>query len=132
MKKHFGLALLTTAALFSAPAIGGGSVHFITPTDGAMVSSEFQVKMGVKGIAVEPAGKLMDGTGHHHLIIDGHPIEAGKAVPADATHLHFGKGQTETTLKLAPGPHTLTLQFADGLHQSYGPEMSATITVTVK
>ena len=74
----------------------------------------------------------MDGTGHHHLIIDGHPVEAGKAVPADATHLHFGKGQTETTLKLAPGPHTLTLQFADGLHQSYGPEMSATITVTVK
>ena len=53
-------------------------------------------------------------------------------VPADATHLHFGKGQTETMLKLTPGKHTLTLQFADGAHQSYGPDLSSTITVEVK
>ena len=124
----FGLC----AAGLSSLAIAGGSVHFIEPVDGATVAQEFAVRMGAEGIKVQASGALMVGTGHHHLIIDGKPIAAGVAVPADDTHLHFGKGQTETTLKLAPGQHTLTLQFADGLHQSYGPDLSQTITVTVK
>ena len=64
---------------------------------------------------------MLEGTGHHHLIVDGKAVPKGSVVPADATHMHFGKGQTETTLKLPPGKHTLTLQFADGAHQSYGP-----------
>ena len=53
-------------------------------------------------------------------------------MPTDDTHIHFGKGQTETELKLAPGKHTLTMQFADGAHRSYGPDLSSTISVTVK
>ena len=55
--------------------------------------------MGVEGMQMRPAGPLVERAGHHHLIVDGKPIEAGKPVPADATHVHFGKGQTETTLK---------------------------------
>lgn len=132
MKKIRSLVIAACAAGFSALAMAGGSVHFVEPADGATVAQEFTVKMGVEGMKVQPAGALMDGTGHHHLIIDGQPVAAGVAVPANDTHLHFGKGQTETSVKLTPGQHTLTLQFADGLHQSYGPALSRTITVTVK
>ncbi len=53
-------------------------------------------------------------------------------MPANAQHIHFGGGQIETTLDLDAGNYSLTLQFADGLHQSYGEGMSKTINVTVR
>lgn len=113
-------------------APSAASVFFVEPLDGATVSSPVKVRMGVKGMQVHPAGELKEGTGHHHIVVDGGPIERGTVVPADATHIHYGKGQTETELELTPGSHSLTLQFANGAHQSYGPHMSATVTVTVE
>lgn len=110
----------------------GERVFFIEPKDGAEVGREFDVLMGVKGMEVRPAGKLEEGTGHFHLLLDAKPIEEGEVIPATAKHLHFGKGQTRAALKLAPGKHTLILQFADGKHISYGEKMRATVTVTVK
>ncbi|MBN9095062.1 DUF4399 domain-containing protein, partial [Pandoraea pnomenusa] len=107
-------------------------VFFVAPADGAVVSNPVVVKFGVEGMTVKPAGEVVANTGHHHLIIDGDPIPAGQVVPADDSHLHFGKGQTETTVNLTPGDHTLTMQFADGAHRSYGPAMSQTIKVHVK
>ncbi len=106
--------------------------YFITPKDGDTVSGDVHIKMGIKGMKVHPAGELIEGTGHHHLIIDGAYVPENTTVPKDAKHIHFGKGQTETTIKLKPGKHTLTLQFADGHHQSYGKIMSRTINITVK
>ncbi len=106
--------------------------HFISPKDGDTVSGEILVKMGIKGMKVHKAGEIIKGTGHHHLIIDGAYIPENTTVPKDATHIHFGGGQTETTIKLKPGKHSLTLQFADGAHQSYGKIMSHTINITVK
>ena len=96
------------------------------------MQSPVHVVFGVEGMKVVPAGDMTPETGHHHLIVDGKAIPKGETVPTDATHIHFGKGQTETDVPLAPGKHTLTMQFADGLHRSYGPDMSSTITVTVK
>ena len=107
-------------------------VFFIEPKDGAVVESEFKVKFGLEGMKLAMAGELTPGSGHHHLIVDGKAATKGQVVPADGTHVHFGKGQTETTLKLAKGKHTLTLQFADGKHESYGEAMSQTIHITVK
>jgi hypothetical protein len=107
-------------------------VMFIEPKDGATVSQNFTAKFGLEGMKIAKAGTLTPGAGHHHLIIDGAAVPKGQTVAADATHLHFGKGQTETKLSLKPGPHTLTLQFADGAHQSYGETMSQTIHITVK
>lgn len=107
-------------------------VFFVAPANGAVVSNPVVVKFGVEGMAIKPAGEGVPNTGHHHLIIDGDPIPAGQVVPADDSHLHFGKGQTETTVNLTPGDHTLTMQFADGAHRSYGPAMSQTIKVHVK
>jgi hypothetical protein len=53
-------------------------------------------------------------------------------VPTDSSHIHFGRGQTEYDLKLAPGKYKLTLQFADGLHRAYGGKLSSTVTINVK
>lgn len=110
----------------------GHKIFFVTPQDGAKVKSPLKIQMGLEGMDVKPAGELVENSGHHHLIIDGAPIEAGVVVPADDKHIHFGQGQTETEVELSPGEHTLTLQFADGHHKSYGPEMSTTIRVTVE
>jgi hypothetical protein len=90
------------------------------------------VEFGIEGMEVEPAGELNEGKGHHHIIINGDAIERGSVVPADETNIHFGKGQTSTEMELAPGEYTLTMQFADGAHQSYGEQMAATISVTVE
>lgn len=110
----------------------GAKVQFVEPADGAKVKSPLTVKFAVEGMTIRPAGEIVPDTGHHHLVIDGGPVPAGTVVPMDATHLHFGKGQTETTVELAPGAHELTMQFADGAHVSYGEPMSATVTVTVE
>ncbi|PCF96004.1 DUF4399 domain-containing protein [Vreelandella nigrificans] len=118
-------------AMLAIPAIAGEGVSFVTPEDGAEVSSPIQVEMAVTGMDIEPAGTMKDGTGHHHLLIDAGPIAKGEVVPTDDTHIHFGGGQTSYELSLPPGEYTLTLQFADGAHLSYGPDWSSTITVNV-
>ena len=89
----------------------------------------------VTGYELSPAAAgLKEGTGHHHLVIDGPKafVPPGEAIPFDDTHKHFGKAQTEGELELAPGKHKLTLQFANANHQSYGKEFAKTVTVNVK
>jgi Domain of unknown function (DUF4399) len=108
------------------------AVYFIEPKNNATVDQEFTVKMGITGMTIKPAGDMTPDTGHHHLLIDEGPIKTGEVIPSSPTHLHFGKGQTETTLTLSPGKHILTLQFADGEHQSYGFAMRQSITVHVE
>lgn len=109
-------------------------VSFANLKDGATVKSPVEVKFGVEGFTLRPAGEdALDHTsGHHHLIVDGAGEPIGTVVPKDATHIHFGKAETSTKLELTPGEHTLTLQLADGAHFSYGPALSTTIKVTVK
>jgi len=118
----------------SLPEVPAGSkVVFKNLKNGATVSSPLKVQMGVEGIKVDTAGPVIAGVGHHHLFIDAEDsLAAGTMVPKDSTHLHFGKAQTEAEVKLTPGKHKLTLQFADGLHRSYGSKLATTITVNVK
>ena len=108
------------------------SVRFLEPADGATVTSPFKVRFAVDGMEVKPAGDMAANTGHHHLLIDAEPLKTGEAVPFDDQHLHFGKGQTEAEVKLAPGQYVLTMQFANGAHQSYGAPMSKSIKIAVK
>lgn len=118
------------AEMIAAP--DGARVFFKNLEDGAVVSSPVKVEMGVEGITIQPAGELKEGTGHHHIIINEGPTPYGTVVGADETHIHFGLGQEETELELEPGEYTLTLQFADGFHRSYGDKMSNTIKITVE
>jgi Domain of unknown function (DUF4399) len=122
-------ALAGCSQMQSTPA---KSVYFVEPKDGATVTSPFKVVFGVKGMAVEPAGEIKPDSGHHHLLINLDATKAGEGIPMDDTHLHFGKAQTDTEVKLPPGNYKLTMQFANGAHLSYGPPMAATINVTVR
>lgn len=116
------------------PAVpAGAKVFFVNLKDGQTVSSPVEVKMGVSGMSVDSAGVVKAGSGHHHILIDaGDSVVVGTVIPADAHHLHFGNAQTEARLNLPPGKHRLTLQFADGIHRSYGGQMAASVTVNVK
>jgi len=117
-------------AAFEAPP-ANAKVSFVGLTDGAELKNPIKLTFAVEGLTVKPAGELAAGTGHHHLLIDVPATPVGETVPKDDQHMHFGAGQTEAELNLGPGEHTLTLQFADGLHRSYGPTTSATVKVKV-
>lgn len=127
---HGAMTEEASAEALYVPA--GAHLHFANLKDGDTVNSPLLVQFGIEGMEVHAAGEIIKGTGHHHIIVDDAATDAGTIVPADDTHIHFGGGQTETVLTLAPGMHTLTLQFANGIHQSFGPQMSATINVFVK
>jgi hypothetical protein len=114
------------------PLAAGQGVYFVEPANGATVASPFKVRFGVKGMEVKPAGEQTAGQGHHHLLVNLDSQPKGDIIPIDDTHIHFGKAQTDAEVKLPPGTYKLTMQFADGFHLSYGKDMSATITVTVK
>ena len=128
------MAAVALAADRMAPP-AGAEVYFIAPQNGAKLHSPVTVKFGLKGMGIAPAGVKFDNTGHHHLLVDTELSELKLDAPMPATDkiVHFGKGQTETTLTLTPGKHTLQLIFADQLHQSFDPPLtSKKITVTVK
>jgi hypothetical protein len=128
------LAALAAAQERTAPA-GNAEVYFISPSDGAVVQGPVTVRFGLKGMGIAPAGVKFDNTGHHHLLVDTEFSELKLDAPLPATDkiLHFGKGQTETTLTLSPGKHTLEIVLADYLHNSFDPPLhSKKITITVK
>ena len=130
------MAALSCAALLAAcssmsPA-PSQAARIVEPANGATVGTTFMVKFGIVGMKVEPAGDIVANSGHHHLLINLDSIPAGESIPFTERHMHFGKGQTEAEVKLAPGTYTLTAQFANGAHQSYGKAMSQSIKVTVK
>jgi len=115
-----------------APA--GVEVYIISPQDGATVSQTFTVRFGLKGMGIAPAGDAHEKTGHHHLLVDVKDLPpAGMPIPKDEQHIHFGGGQTETTLKLPPGTHTLQLELGDTNHIPFDPPLvSKVVTVHVK
>ncbi|HXC07996.1 MAG TPA: DUF4399 domain-containing protein [Steroidobacteraceae bacterium] len=128
------MAAFAVAQERAAPA-ADAEVYFISPKDGATVQGPVTVRFGLKGMGIAPAGVKFDNTGHHHLLVDMDFSEVKLDAPMPATDKlrHFGKGQTETTLTLPPGKHTLELVFADYLHQSFDPPLhSKKITITVK
>jgi hypothetical protein len=137
------LALATAISLASAsaalaadrtPSPAGAEVYIVSPKDGAKVSGPVTVVFGLKGMGIAPAGIKFDNTGHHHLLVDTDaPTDLSLPLPADEHNLHFGKGQTETTLTLSPGKHTLQLVFADFLHTPHVPAViSKKVTITVE
>jgi len=131
-KLWFLFSALIVSVSFAQSAFAAKGVYFVEPKNRAVVTSPFKVAFGIKGMAVEPAGEIKPESGHHHLLIDLDATKQGEVIPIDEKHMHFGKGQTETEVTLPPGKYKLTLQFANGAHQSYGKKMSKTIHVTVK
>lgn len=124
----------TTAPVFArTPSPAGATAYIVSPADGATVSSPVKVVFGLSGMGVAPAGVQFENAGHHHLLVDADLADPSMPIPADEQHLHFGKGQTETSLTLAPGTHTLQLVLGDHVHIPFEPVVaSAKITITVQ
>jgi hypothetical protein len=115
------------------PSPPGAKVFIIEPKDGATVKSPVTVKFGIEGMEVAPAGTDKPHTGHHHLLIDTTVTDFSEAIPKDETHVHYGKGQTEATIELKPGKHTLQLLLGDKNHIPHDPPVkSDVVTVTVE
>jgi len=121
--------LLSSAARADHPA-----VYIISPAHGEVVSSPVQVRFGLRGMGVAPAGVDKEHTGHHHLLIDVAELPAlDQPVPSDANHRHFGKGQTEVEVALQPGEHTLQLLLGNMAHMPHSPAVvSEKITIRVE
>ena len=124
------LIALTTAACKKKEYTG--KVWFAEPADKAEVTAPVKFVMKIEGMTVKPAGKVEDGTGHFHILINKEAAPAGEVIGFNEFQKHYGKGQTEDSLNLPPGDYKLTLQFADGVHASYGPKWSQTISIKVK
>ena len=147
MKRLFAAVAFVTGMSLSPVMAGetmapeGASVYFVSPHDGDTVKGPVKVVFGLAGMGVAPAGTDKEKTGHHHLFVDRAPFgegpdgaeEANENIPADEHHRHFGGGQTETTLELAPGKHTLQLVLGDKDHIPHDkPVVSPQITITVE
>ncbi|MGB1158708.1 MAG: DUF4399 domain-containing protein [Porticoccaceae bacterium] len=119
--------LITTAA-------DGAEVRILSPENNQVVSSPLTVVFGANNVTISPAGDNQPNSGHHHLLIDIAELpDLSAPLPATEQIIHFGKGQTETVLELAPGTHTLQLLLGNYLHIPHSkPIMSEKITITVK
>lgn len=139
--------ILTAFALVLGPMLARGAetalpqlaapedarAYIISPADGARVTSPVTVRFGLTGMGVVPAGIAYEGAGHHHLIVDAVLPPTDQPIPSDARHRHFGKGQTEVSLELAPGPHTLQILLGDQNHVPHRPPVvSKRVRITVE
>jgi hypothetical protein len=131
-----GLGLAAFAGAQGLPrsaAADKARVYFISPTNGQVIKGPVTVRFGLENMGVAPAGTAGEGLGHHHLIVDSPLPALDQPLPKDDRHLHFGKGQTETVLTLAPGKHTLQLVLGDANHIPHQPAVvSERITITVR
>jgi hypothetical protein len=129
------LALSATSAWAQerTPSPAGAEVYIISPKDGATVKSPVTVQFGLKGMGIAPAGMKFENAGHHHLVIDSEPpADQNMPLPTTEKLLHFGKGQTEASVTLPPGKHTLQLVLGDQNHTPHNPPVvSRKITITV-
>jgi len=138
MRRFIVAALVLAASLAAAqqrtPAPADAKVYIISPKNGAHVHNPVLVQFGLAGMGIAPAGVKFDNTGHHHLLIDTDaPADMSTPLPATDKIVHFGKGQTETRLTLAPGRHTLQLLLADSNHVPHQPPViSNRVTITVE
>ena len=109
-----------------------GRVFFANLENGDTLTNPVYVEFGVEGMEIRPAGEIVKGTGHHHLLIGNAFLSKGDVVPADSANIHYGGGQTSDTVNLPLGNMRLGMQFANGVHASYGRDMSASIKVFVQ
>ena len=128
-----GLVCAVNAFAGDTPAPIGAKAYIVAPKHGEIVTSPVKVVFGLSGIGVAPAGVLNEKTGHHHLLIDTGIPDLSRPIPADDNHKHFGGAQTETTIELTSGIHTLQLLLGDGSHIPHNPPVkSEQITIIVK
>ncbi len=119
----------TPASRAPHPSPPGARVYIISPDNGAYVPTTFTVRFGLEKMGVAPAGVDKPNSGHHHLLIDTTLPPLDKPIPNDENHLHFGAGQTETSVTLPRGRHTLQLLLGDANHIPHQPPVYSKVVV---
>jgi len=138
--KLFLVSLIFSCSFFlnseSARSISSDEayLYFITPDNDQLLSSPVRVQFGLRGMGVAPAGVDIKNTGHHHLLVNTKNLpDLNKPIPSDSKHIHFGRGQTEVSLELKPGTHTLRLILGDKYHIPHNPPViSEPITINIQ
>ncbi len=115
------------------PSPEGARVYILTPADNTHHTSPVTIRFGLSVMGIAPAGVEYTDTGHHHLLINRKIPPLDEAMPTEKGLKHFGKGQTETILDLAPGTYTLQLILGDQFHIPHEPAViSDRITIMVQ
>ena len=114
------------------PSVTGTKVYFINLIEGQKIKSPYLVQLGLTSeMGIAPALADWPDTGHHHIIIDSTITNMNKSI--SNKHIHLHKGQTEVSLKLASGKHTIQLLFGDYSHIPHDPPvMSEIINISVE
>ena len=114
------------------PSVPGTKVYFINLIEGQKIKSPYLVQLGLTSeMGIAPALADWPDTGHHHIIIDSTITKMNKSISNKHVHLH--KGQTEISLKLPAGKHTIQVFLGDYSHIPHDPPvMSEVINITVE
>lgn len=113
---------------------GNAEAYFTNLKSGDRIETPYVLKFGLSGgWGLAPISKPMGGkSGHHHLLVNRDlPLDFKAALPFNEQYIHFGKGQMETVLTLAPGTYTLRMLLADDKHLPhfvYSKPLKVTIT----
>lgn len=93
--------------------------YFTNIESGATIETPYLLKFGLSGgwglaPITAPAGAR---SGHHHLLVNRDlPLDFKQPLPFNDQYIHFGKGQMEAVVNLAPGSYKLRLLLADDKH----------------
>lgn len=125
----------TSLGLEALKPANGAKISILTPINGAIVSTTFNLKLSARRMTIMPANIPHTDSGHYHLVIDGTiPLKINDQ-PHHAhrtAHSAFEKGQREGALTLSPGAHTVQALLVDHLHRPHNPPLlSEKISITV-
>ena len=128
------VCLFLPLSLFAGetPSPEGAKAYFIDLKDGETVKSPFLVRFGLnEQMGIAPALADWPDTGHFHLLIDKKQPNPNRPISNKNLHLH--RGQTEATVELSKGMHTLQIVMGDYSHVPHNPPvMSKRISVKVE
>ena len=129
------IGILTPLLLFartSSPK--DANIYIISPAHGEVVQNPVTIKFGLSNMGIAPIGVNKPNSGHFHLLIDEEKLpDFDKPLHFGEHYLHFSEGQTQVTLELSPGAHSLQLILGDLGHMVHEPPvLSRKIQIIVR
>ena len=100
-------------------------VVLVSPADGDITKRSVTVQIARTGVGVASADGRWEEPTSLHLVVDTPVPEASLPIPNDEQHHHIGAEQTEMTLELSPGEHTLQLVLGDANHVPLEPPITS-------
>ena len=130
------LAGAVAAAAWAVTGLAQGPrVFFVSPADGATVSSPVQFEFGSEGFSLLPVPEEVEqprwAAGHYHIGIDTECLPAGEIIPQSSPWVHFGDGSATFESLMPPGDHTFAVQVGDDEHRTI-EGLCSIVAVTVE